>query len=165
MSRMGDDPRNRQALRQIGSRRGQTSGSELPRRLDDRFVFSTFRTEDWSEKQKLYFDAPRELAEVLRPSKRLSATALRRVFNAFAAFARRLAKEPAYWPQAQERFGHFYVTAVVRQVKRKVIPEIIQDLFDRHRKLALSSAEEMLGLFKYITYLLCYYGDREERGD
>ncbi len=165
MSRIGDDPRNREALRNPRRSQEQRKGNGLPARLDDRFVFKTFRVEDWAQKRRLYFDAPRELADLLRQSRKLSATALRRVFNAYAPFARRLAKERTYWAEAQERFGHFYVTTVVRQTRRRVIPELIQDIFDRHRELALSHPDEMLGLFRYVTYLLCYYGDREERGD
>ncbi|OPZ30466.1 MAG: hypothetical protein BWY99_02930 [Synergistetes bacterium ADurb.BinA166] len=46
-----------------------------------------------------------------------------------------------------------------------MIPPLLKDLIDRHRELALASPAEMIGLFKYVMYLLCYYGDKEERRD
>lgn len=140
------------------------SEGTLPEELDEKFVFTTFVEGDISKRLRLYFEAPKELAELFRSgTPKLSSTALRRIFQAFASFARRLQRDPQYWPKALEKFGDFYVEHVVRQVGRGVIPPLLQNFFDKHRKVALKNSEEMIGLFNYLKYLLCYYGDREER--
>jgi hypothetical protein len=47
-------------------------------------------------------------------------------------------------------------------VERKVLPAIVKELIDAHRDLALSDERQMLALFRYLTYIYCYFGDSEK---
>jgi len=61
----------------------------------------------------------------------------------------------------------FYVERVVRQVNRSrggqiIMPEVVQQFFDEHRDVILRSREEMLGMFRYLTNVYCYFKESED---
>lgn len=138
-------------------RDGRSAQSSFPEKL----VFDSFYTESGKLKEELFFGAPQQAAELFRRSG-LKSTSFRSLYQAFLGFAGPLRDKRIDFETAKERFGIFYVERVVRQTKRGYLPTNVQELIDRHRSLALSSREEMLGLFRYVMNTYCYFGDQEE---
>jgi len=143
---------------------GGSSRPPAGQRLPDEFVFSTFYNERGKLKDSLFYEKAQGLAELFH-GEGLKSTPFRHLYQGFLAFAVPLRDKRMDFDSARERFGIFYVERVVRQTQRGYLPHVVKDFFDRHRDLALSSHEEMLGLFRYLTNVLCYFdkGDKEER--
>ncbi|MBW1713414.1 MAG: hypothetical protein JRJ59_09740, partial [Deltaproteobacteria bacterium] len=87
-------------------------------------------------------------------------TQYRKLFQAFQGFAGPLQDGRIDMDEARERFGVLYVERVVRQVERGIMPSVIKEFIDAHKDLAFSGKKEMLGLFRYITNIYCYFGDK-----
>lgn len=128
-------------------------------RLPDKFVLDTFYGPDGKLRQEIFYDLPRELAEELSRAG-LSSKGLRSVFVAFHSFSAPLQAGRIDFPTAKERFHRMYVERLARQVGRGVVPQMLQDFFDRHRDLALSDQREMLGLFEYLKNVFCYLPEK-----
>lgn len=134
--------------------RTHAAGNTLP----DALVFDSFYDEAGKLRLALFFERPAQVAALFGKAG-LKPTALRAVYQGFLSFAGPLRDGRMDFPTARERFGVFYVERVVRQTNRKILPLIVLDLFEQHRDLALSSREELLGLFRYLTNILCYFGE------
>jgi len=132
-----------------------------PARLPDALVFDTFYNAEGKLRPGIFYEAPLQVAELfLRAG--VKPAPFRRLYQGFLGFAGPLRDGRMDFETARERFGVFYVERVVRQVQRGFMPGVVADVIDRHRDLALSKKLEMLGLFRYVTNILCYFGDKEE---
>ena len=139
-------------------------GGAPPPSLAANLVFSSFYGENGKLHKTLFFDAPQQAAEAFQRARSpdLTKTAFRMLYQGFQSFAGPLRDRRMDFDTAQERFGVFYGERVARQVQRGYLPPLVRELIDRHRDLILSSREEMLGFFRYLTNILCYFGDKEE---
>jgi CspA family cold shock protein len=149
-----DEPMKPLAEAQTGGRGG----------LPSNCVFSSFylvssETGERTLKPEIFFDAPKETA-VLFTNANLTANALRMLFQGFRAFAGALNEKRMRFDKAKELFGNFYVEKVVRQNKRGMLPDIVVELFDSHKDVILSDEAEMKGFFRYLTNILCFFGDK-----
>lgn len=126
-------------------------------------VFESFYGENGKLRPQLFFQAPQKLASDLHKAG-LTPHALRLLYQGFFGFAAPLRDNRLDFATAQERFGVFYVERVVRQTQRGMLPPLMKSLIDSHRDVALRNREEMLGLFRYLTNLLCYFGDQAKKG-
>jgi len=129
-------------------------------------VFETFynpATADGQRhlKEELFFEAPAKAAEYLGKFG-LTSSALRMLFQGFRSFAARLEQGGMTFDRARELFGDFYVQKVVRQNQRGMLPDPVVALFDAHRELILKDGAEMKGFYRYLTYILCYFGDKSK---
>jgi len=146
----------------IPARKGPTPkrqprrGSELPPEC----VFDSFYGENGKLRLELFFKAPKAAALHLR-SAGLKSSQLRQLYQAFLALATPLKEGRIDLDEARVRFGSLYAERVVRQAQRGILPQEVKQLIDAHRDLALSSREEMLGLFRYVTNVVCYFGDKD----
>jgi len=127
-------------------------------------VFSTFYKPAGTDgqrhlKDELFFDAPAKAAEYLGKAG-LTSSSLRMLFQGFRAFAARLEQGGLTFDRSRELFGDFYVQKVVRQNQRGMLPDPVVALFDAHRDLILKDGAEMKGFYRYLTYILCYFGDK-----
>ncbi len=132
-----------------------------PAPLPDELIFTSFYDDKHRLKEDLFYEKPQRLADLFRQAG-LTPHALRLLYQGFQAFAVPLRDSRIDFDAAAERFGIFYVERVVRQMERGHLPAVVKEFFDRHLSLARSSREEMLGLFRYLTNVLCYFGDKEE---
>jgi len=123
--------------------------------------FASFYAADGQLDQRVFYGPPEAAAACFRAAG-LKPTQFRQLYQAFLAFAGPLRDRRMTFAAARERFGAFYCERVVRQVERKVLPAIVKELIDAHRDLALSDEREMLALFRYLTYIYCYFGDSEK---
>ncbi len=136
----------------------QPSGSaELPPDC----IFDSFYGDDGRLRQEIFYGAPQQAAEAFACAS-LSAGQLRMLYQGLMAFAAPLREGRTDFADAKERFGIFYTERVIRQEKRGQLPPIVRRLFETHRELALANQKEMLGLFRYLTSILCYFGDRDK---
>lgn len=142
-----------------GGDRGRGRSGQLP----DELVFESFYMPDGTLRAELFYGAAVRAAEEFQRA-RLEVTQFRRLYQGFSSFAVPLRDGRLDFATAKERFGVFYVERVVRQAKRGYLPEVVKSLVDQHQELALSSREEMLGLFRYLTNILCYFDDKKEGG-
>ena len=125
--------------------------------------FDTFYNEDGQYRDEIFYDAPTAAARILSDTRpKLTPTAYRAVYQGFLKFAGPLRDGRMKFAEARAHFGTFFVERIVRQHKREVIPRQLMDLFEKHKELALSSKDEMLGLFKYVTNILCFFGDKDK---
>ncbi|MDR2392076.1 MAG: cold shock domain-containing protein [Planctomycetota bacterium] len=149
--RSGVARRNPPAARPAASGRTGALGGILP----ETCVFTSFYGADGFLDQRLFFDAARDAAEIFERG--VKPTQYRGLFQQFQALALPLRdnKKPFFW--AREKFGVLYVERVVRAVERGVLPPVVKDLFDRHRDIVLADPREMLGFFRYVTNILCYF--------
>lgn len=153
--------------KQKGARTGRGQGGEGKQQrgkrsavtLPDSVVFATFFDDEGKLRQELFFEAPQRVADLFQKGG-YKPTALRRLYQGFQSFALPLRDGRMDFATAQEKFGVFYVEGVVRQFNREFLPEVVKQFVDRHRELALSGKDEMLGLFRYVTNILCYFGDK-----
>jgi CspA family cold shock protein len=134
-----------------------TGGSGLPAEC----VFKSFYGEDSCLRPELFYKAPEIAAEAFRRSG-FTSSQLRQAYQALLHLAAPLRDGRRSFSEVKERFGVFYVERIVRQAEREKLPPVVKELFDRHRELALSAPKEMLGLFRYVTNILCYFGDKEK---
>jgi CspA family cold shock protein len=140
---------------QRGTPRGATG---LPKEA----LFSeTFYGEDGHLKQELFFTAPEALAGAFKGAG-LKSSQFRQAYQAFLGFAGPLRDNRLSFDAARERFGVFYVERIVRQVERGILPPVVKEFMDIHRDIALSAPKEMLGLFRYLKNVYCYFGDKEK---
>lgn len=131
-------------------------------RLPKETIFAdTFYGDDGQLRQELFFAAPEALADCFRRAE-LKSTQFRQMYQAFLGFAGPLRDRRLSFSAARERFGVFYVERIVRQVERGVLPSVVKEFLDAHRESALRNEKEMLGLFRYCTNVLCYFGDKEK---
>lgn len=131
--------------------------------LPDDLVFDSFYTADGTLREELFYEAAAQAADLFQ-REGLGSTQFRALYQGFSSFAIPLRDGRLDFQTALERFGVFYAERVVRQFKRESLPEVVKSLVDRHLKLARSSREEMLGLFRYLTNILCYFDDKKEGG-
>jgi cold shock CspA family protein len=110
-------------------------------------------------KDELFFEAPAKAAAYLEKAG-LTSSSLRMLFQGFRAFAARLEQGGLTFDRSRELFGDFYVQKVVRQNRRGMLPDPVVALFDAHRDLILKDGAEMKGFYRYLTYILCYFGDK-----
>ena len=110
---------------------------------------------------ELFFTPPEKAAECFRNAG-LKSTQFRMLYQSFLGFAAPLRDGRLSFSKARERFGVFYTERVVRQVKRKVVPPVVKEFIDLHRDIILSRKEEMLGFFRYLTNIYCYFGDKDD---
>ncbi len=108
--------------------------------------------------RRIFFGAAEAAAQVFARSG-LKPTQFRQLYAGFLAFAGPLRDGRMRFETARERFGVFYCERVVRQVERNVMPTAVRELIDAHRQIALASKAELLGLFRYLTNIYCYFGD------
>jgi len=112
-------------------------------------------------RMELFFEAPELAAECFRRAG-LKATQFRMLYQSFLGFAAPLRDGRMPFEKARERFGVFYAERVVRQAERGMVPPVVKAFIDRHRERILSSREEMLGFFRYLTNVYCYFGDKDD---
>lgn len=141
-------------------RGGNTAAADPPSTLPRECVFDTFYGADGKLRRELFYNAPQQLAAILKTAQ-LKPHALRLLYQGFLSFAAPLRDNRLDFETARERFGIFYVERVIRQAQRGFLPPLMKDFVDAHRDLALKSREEMLGLFRYLTNVLCYFGDKD----
>jgi len=140
----------------------QQAESTVPSRLPKEALFPlTFYGEDGHLRQELFFAAPEALAECFKRAG-LKSSQFRQMYQAFLGFAGPLRDRRMQFNVARERFGVFYVERIVRQAERGILPGVVREFMDIHRETALRAREEMLGLFRYITNVYCYFGDKEK---
>lgn len=162
----GRKPGERQATRVIlvgepGS--NPAPAGRAPASLPPECIFQdSFYNQSGYLRQELFYTAAQKAAETFRAAG-LKSSQLRQLYNAFLAFARRLAEKSLCFEAAKERFGIFYCERIVRQHERGIIPPVVKAFFDRHRDLALSDPREMLGLFRYVTNIYCYFGEEKSQ--
>jgi hypothetical protein len=146
-----------------GPDRGGHQDRQTEQALPQQFVFDSFYDSNGKLRQELFFQSPQDLARLLakqklpKTNKPLSMGQLRFLYMGMLRFAKPLNEGKLDWPTAREDFGHFYVQRVVYQAKRGFLPQMLVDLIEKHRQLALSNPREMYGLFLYLKHLLCYY--------
>ncbi|MCS7239420.1 MAG: cold shock domain-containing protein [Thermoguttaceae bacterium] len=161
----GRKPGERQATRVIVTGEPSANPAPVPRgdiALPPDCVFKkSFYDESGHLRQELFYHAAEKVADIFRRAQ-LKATQLRQLYNGFLSFARRLADRSISFEDAKERFGTFYCERIVRQHMREILPAVVKAFFDEHRELALSSDREMLGLFRYLTNIYCYFGEQEK---
>lgn len=130
-------------------------------------VFDSFYDAQTGEfKQDLFSGAAEMAARAFRAGG-LKTAQFRQIFNALRTAAVPLREKRVSLGKARERFNTFYVERIVRaharnEASKVILPDGVKEFFDKHKDLALSSREEMLGLFRYVTNILCYFGDKEE---
>ncbi|MGO9569895.1 MAG: cold-shock protein [Desulfomonilaceae bacterium] len=127
-------------------------------------VFATFyaisgTSGEKNLKPEIFFEAPKRAAALFK-SANLSASALRMLFQGFRAFAGSLSEGRTSFDKAKEMFGNFYVEKVIRQNKRGMLPDEVVSLFDSHKDVILTDEAEMRGFLRYLTNILCYFGDK-----
>lgn len=133
------------------------AGARLPKEA----LFPDTFYEAGQLRQELFFDAPQILADCFKRAD-LKSSQFRQVYQAFLGFAGPLRDGRLSFNAARERFGVFYVERIVRQTERGMLPAIVKEFVDAHRDAALRTREEMLGFFRYLTNVLCYFGDKEK---
>ncbi|MGQ9730347.1 MAG: hypothetical protein ACUVX8_03665 [Candidatus Zipacnadales bacterium] len=130
-------------------------------RLPDDLVFDTFYDENGKLRKELFFQAPQKVADLFR-RKQVTKASVRQLYQGLRSFVRPLQDKQIDFDTARERFSIFYVERIVRQVQRGFMLPVVADVIERHKDLALSDEQEMIGLFRYVTNILCYFGDKEE---
>ena len=132
-----------------------------PPSIPSEYIFDTFYIDEQKKKlrQELFYGSPEQLARIFVRSG-LKPTALRRLYSYMQSFITPLKTGRIDFESAQERFGVFYTEGIIRQNKRKIIPNVVVELVDKHKSLILSCKEEMLGFFRYITSILCYFDEK-----
>lgn len=130
------------------------------------FIFTdTFYNIDGNIKEELFYNHPKKVAGLFE-SERLKSTALRQLFSSYLKFASRLRDGRISFDKAREQFDVFYTERVVRQNNRRdssnkpLLPDIVVDFVNRHRELVRKDKKEMLGFFRYLTSILCYFQGR-----
>lgn len=154
-------PRDRNGLQ-----RKSPPQKEPVARSPRQWVFETLYTENPTTgernlRQEIFFEAAIDTARTFRDSN-LKSTQLRMLFQGYRSFCTRLIEGKISFEKARELFSEFYVTRVVRQRQRGLLPDPVVDLFEAHKGPILSSAAEMKGFFKYLTNILCYFGDKDK---
>ena len=124
-------------------------------------IFDTFYIDEKKTKlrQELFYGCPENLAKIFSRSQ-MKPTALRKLYSGMQIFITPLKNRRIDFEKALEQFGIFYTEGIIRQNKRKVLPDIVVEFVNQHKQLILSSEEEMLGFFRYITSILCYFHDK-----
>lgn len=130
-------------------------------RIPEDCIFNSFYGGNQKLRPELFYGCPKKLARLFGESD-LKPTAFRRLYKAFQSFAipLQMGSKQEDFETAKERFGIFYTEGIIRQNKRNVLPYIVVDFIDRHKDVILSSKQEMLGFFRYITSILCYFKGR-----
>ena len=146
-----------------GERQGRGRDRQGEQRLSipNELIFDTFYIDEDKKKlrQELFYGSPKQLAQIFVRSG-LKPTALRKFYAYMQSFIIPLKTERIDFEIAKERFGVFYTEGVIRQNKRKIIPYVVVEFVNKHKSLILSCKEEMLGFFRYITSILCYFDER-----
>lgn len=141
---------------------GKRAAAEAPKKLPPECVFTdSFYNPAGCLREELFYQAAQRAADVFRAAG-LKASQLRQLYNGLLSIAGPLRDKSLTFEAAKERFGIFYCERVVRQFERGVIPPVVKDFFDQHRSLALSGDKELLGLFRYLTNIYCYFGESEK---
>lgn len=138
------------------ARSNATSSALFPNEL----LFETFYNDHGRLRMEIFFEAAQQAAQIFHQAQ-LKPHALRLLFQGFQSVALPLRDNTIEFEEAKERFGIFYVERVVRQHKRGFLPDVVMQFMERHKNVALRNREEMLGLFRYLTNILCYFGDKE----
>ncbi|MEM3055048.1 MAG: cold shock domain-containing protein [Candidatus Bathyarchaeia archaeon] len=123
-------------------------------------LFDTFYDSNGCLKEELFYQAPEKAAEILA-QRGLKSNALKATYQAFSSFAIPLESGRIKFEKAKELFNTFFDERIVRQKKRGIINKELFHLFDSHKEVALRSEEEMLGLFRYIKNIVCYFDDKQ----
>lgn len=183
--KLGDNPELRRLAAQVGAgqskpppgrpsgsggQRPSSGGGKPPQQpsLPSKFILNSFYGSDGKLRQEIFYDLPRELAQLLatqklpKTRKPVSMGQLRSLYTGMARFAKPLKEGKIDLATACESFGHFYVQRVVYQGKRGYLPSCLVELIDVHRPLAMSAADEMYGLFLLLKHVLCYYEEPKE---
>lgn len=140
----------------------QSHSSAASAALPSECVFESFYDENSKLRMELFISAAEKAAGSFKAAG-VKSSQLRALYQAFLSFAGPLRDKRMDFATARERFGVFYVERVVRQHKRGHLPDTVKRLIDAHRELVLSKREELLGLFRYLTNILCYFGDKDEK--
>jgi len=130
-----------------------------PGDLPTECIFESFYGDDGKLQARLFYEAPQAAAKCFSEAG-LKANQLRQLYQGLQAFVGPLSNGQISFEDAREKFGVFYVERVVRQAQRGMLPDVVRKLIDAHKELALKSREEMLGLSRYVTNILCYFGDK-----
>lgn len=133
---------------------------EIGQALPEGCRFESFVGADSCLEPRLFFEAPKRMSEALRAA-RVNPSQLRMLVQRFTAFAIPLKEGRMNFSDARERFGVFYIENLIRQVERKLLPPLMKNLIDAHRELIFSDPEQMLGFYRYLTNILCYFPERE----
>lgn len=137
-------------------------GKQRSAKLPPSFVFDTFYNRETGKlKDELFYDIPEKAAKLFK-KEGLTSSSFRNLYQGLLSFILPLRDKRISFEEAREKFGIFYTERVVRQNNRNqgdktIMPDIVLEWFNRHRELAISSKEEMLGLFRFITSVLCYF--------
>lgn len=135
----------------------QTSDrSDSSAALPEACIFRTFYGKDGHLEPRIFFDAA-EKAALAFEKQGFTPSQFRQLFQGFMSFAGPLSEDRIDFATAKERFGAFYAERVVRQTRRNSLKPIVKALIDAHRELALTSQREMLGLYRFIKYIYCYF--------
>lgn len=131
---------------------------ELPNFL----VFDSFYNKETGQlKDEVFYDVPEKAARIFKDAG-LTSSSFRNLYQGLLSFALPLRDKRISFEEAREKFGVFYTERIVRQNTRNeggkiLMPDIVLKWFEKHRQLALSKREEMLGLFRFVTSILCYF--------
>lgn len=134
----------------------RSSSGDLPQDV----VFQSFYGANGKLRPEIFFEAAEAVAKAFRGAGYTS-TAFRRLYQGFLGFAGPLRDRRLDFETAKERFGALYAEGIVRQQERGYLKPVVKEFVDKHRVLMLSSREEMLGFFRYLTNVLCYFGDKD----
>lgn len=144
-------------------RQERSRGSQSPQTqsIPNSYIFDTFYIDEKKTKlrQELFYGCPENLAKIFG-REQLKPTSLRRLYSGLQSFINPLKLGKIDFEKAQEQFGIFYTEGIIRQNKRDVLPYVVVEFVNQHRELILSSKEEMLGFFRYITSILCYFRNK-----
>ncbi len=144
-----------------------TPASSSSRSLPQECIFTdSFYNPSGYLREEIFYTGAQQAADTFRRAG-LKSSQLRQIYAGFLSFAGPLREGRIPFEQARERFGAFYCERIVRQFQRGILPEVVKTFFDLHRNLILSSPQEMLAFFRYLTNIYCYFGESErtpERG-
>lgn len=141
-----------------GARHQPGPSASLPAHV----IFDNFFNAERELRKELFFDAAQAVAHAWRSSG-FKSSQFRQLYNGLRSIVAPLREKRIGMPAAQARFGEFYTERIVRQNLRKVLPNNVKEFFDAHKDLGLSSLEQLLGLFRYVKNIYCYFGEEDEK--
>jgi len=143
--------------------RGQNNYPADVRGNYDQFIVSdSFYNSNGCLKEELFYKNPAELASRFQ-IEGLKSSALRNIYNSYLKFALRLKDGRISFEKAKEQFDIFFEERIVRQGNRKgsdnkpLLPQGVISFFEKHKSIARKDEKQMLGLFRYLTNIMCYF--------
>lgn len=144
--------------------RGRNNPNPMINELNsDLIITSSFYDSSGYLKEELFYKNPETIAKDFQ-NYGLKSSALRNIYNSYLKFALRLKDGRITFEKAKEQFDIFYEERIIRQANRKesnssrpLLPGVVASFFEKHRDLARKDEKEMLGLFRYLTNIMCHF--------